>query len=92
MDYFTSFLDLMASCIPPVAGVMISDYWLLGRGRPENWKERRGIHWAGIISLVLGVLAALFLPFGLSTINGVVTSGLIYFIIMKLSGSAARAA
>ena len=92
MDYFTSFLDLMASCIPPVAGVMIADYWLLGRGKPENWKERKGIHWVGVGCLVLGVLAALFLPFGLSTINGVVVSGVAYFLIMKLAGKSAAAA
>ena len=92
MDYFTSFLDLMASCIPPVAGVMIADYWLLGRGKPENWKERKGIHWVGVGCLVLGVLAALFLPFGLSTINGVVVSGVAYFLIMKLAGKSAATA
>lgn len=87
MNYFTNFLDLMASCIPPVAGIMITDYWILMHGRPENWKERPGIHWVGIISLLIGVLAALFLPFGFSTINGILVSGILYFIIMKLTGS-----
>lgn len=36
MNYFTNFLDLMAGCIPPVAGVMITDYWILKRGKVEN--------------------------------------------------------
>ncbi|MCC8080317.1 MAG: cytosine permease [Oscillospiraceae bacterium] len=84
MDYFTNFLDLMASCIPPVSGVMIADYWLLKHGKAENWQERKGVHWVGVGCLVLGVLAALLLPFGLSTINGIVVSGVAYLLIMKL--------
>ena len=91
MNYFTNFLDLMASCIPPVAGVMITDYWLLKHGKVENWEERPGFHWSGIICLVCGVLAALFLPFGFSTINGILVSGILYFLTMKLtSGNASR--
>jgi cytosine permease len=89
MNYFTSFLDLMAACIPPVAGVMIADYWLLRKGRPENWTERPGVNWIGIVCLVLGVVAALFVPFGLSTINGVVVSCVTYFVLMKLVGKSA---
>lgn len=80
MDYFTDFLNLMASCIPPVAGVMISDYWLLKHGRPENWTEQPGIRLSGIISLICGMFAALFLTFGFSTINGIIVSGILYYL------------
>ncbi|RGU93620.1 cytosine permease [Clostridium sp. AF15-17LB] len=89
MNYFTNFLDLMASCIPPVAGVMITDYWLLKHGKVGNWEERPGFHWNGIICLVCGVLAALFLPFGFPTINGILVSGILYFLTMKLTSPAA---
>jgi len=85
MNYFTNFLDLMAGCIPPVAGVMITDYWILKRGKVENWEERPGFHWTGIVCLVCGVLAALFLPFGFATINGIVVSGVLYYAAMKLT-------
>lgn len=82
MSYFTNFLDLMARCIPPVAGVMIADYWILKKGKASAWHETKGVNWFGIISLVAGVLVAMFVPFGLSTVNGVVASMLIYWAIM----------
>lgn len=92
MDYFTNFLDLMASCIPPVAGVMISDYWILKKGKASAWRETKGVNWVGIVSLILGVLAALFLPFGIATVNGVITSMLAYWILTTVTGKNKAAA
>ena len=92
MDYFTNFLDLMASCIPPVAGVMISDYWILKKGKASAWRETKGVNWVGIVSLILGVLAALFLPFGIATVNGVITSMLVYWILTTVTGKNKAAA
>ncbi|MBR2835224.1 MAG: cytosine permease [Coriobacteriales bacterium] len=86
MDYFSTFLDLMASCIPPIAGVMIADYWILKKGKPENWHETKGVNWLGIISVALGVVAALFVPFGIPTINGVVVALVAYLILMSVAG------
>jgi Purine-cytosine permease and related proteins len=88
MDYFTNFLNLMASCIPPIAGVMIADYWILKHGNAEKWNETKGVNWFGMIALVIGVIAALKLPFGLATVNGVVVSLVMFLILMKVSGKA----
>lgn len=74
MDYFGTFLDLMASCIPPVAGVMIADYWVIHRGRPDAIEIASGVNWVAVASLLLGVGCALWVPFGIPTINGVVVS------------------
>lgn len=84
MDHFWTFLDTMAAAIPPVAGVMIADYWILRRGKKELWKETPGFNWFGIIALVAGACAALFLPFGQATINGVVTAMVLYLVFAKV--------
>ena len=83
MDYFASFLTIMAACIPPIAGVMIADYWIVKRGKPENWKEGKGINWFGVIALVAGVATAMLVPFGIATINGVIVSFLLYLALMR---------
>ena len=84
MNYFADFLNLMAACIPPIAGVMIADYWIIKRARKELWCEKPGVNWFGVLSLILGVAAALFVPFGIATINGVIVSLVAYVILAKL--------
>jgi cytosine permease len=37
---------------------MIADYWIVGKGKKENFKIKNGFHLPGIIAFVLGVLAA----------------------------------
>ena len=85
MDYFGAFLDLMASCIPPVAGVMIADYWVIRRGRPENLSVTDGVNWIAVLALVLGVACALWVPFGIPTINGIVVSFVAFIALTYLT-------
>ena len=91
MGYFGAFLDLMAACIPPVAGVMIADYWILKKGDPSAWKETPGVNWLGVVALVAGVAVALLLPVGISTINGVLTS-MVLFVVLSLAYQKVRPA
>lgn len=92
MDYFADFLNVMAAAIPPVAGVMIADYWVIKRGRPELWRESAGVNWLGVIALACGVAVGLFVPFGIATINGVVVSLVLYLVLMYATGRAKTAA
>ena len=92
MDYFADFLNVMAAAIPPVAGVMIADYWVIKRGRPELWRESAGVNWLGVVALACGVAVGLFVPFGIATINGVVVSLALYLVLMYAAGRAKTAA
>lgn len=83
MDYFQDFLNVMAAAIPPVAGVMIADYWILRKGKKEFWRETPGINWFGIGAMVLGAAVALFVPVGISTVNGVLVSLVAYVVLAK---------
>jgi len=55
---FQSFLSLLSALIPPLAGTMIADYWIVGKGQKENFKIRKGFHVPGIIAFFLGVIVA----------------------------------
>jgi cytosine permease len=37
---------------------MIADYWIVGKGRKENFSIKQGFHAPGMIAFFLGVLAA----------------------------------
>lgn len=58
LDAFQGFLSLMSALIPPLAGVIIASYWIIGKGKKENFRVRPGFSSAGVISFVVGALFA----------------------------------
>ena len=58
LNAFQSFLSLMSALIPPLAGVLIANYWIVCRGNRENFRQRDGFAGAGMIAFVVGALAA----------------------------------
>jgi cytosine permease len=55
---FQSFLSLLCAIIPPLAGTMIADYWIVGKGKRENFRIKEGFYVPGLIAFFLGVIAA----------------------------------
>ncbi|SHM90404.1 cytosine permease [Caldanaerovirga acetigignens] len=88
LNYFTSFLILLTAGIPPIAGSMIADYWIMKKGDKKLWEsEISEINWAGIISWALGFIAALFVKVGISAINGIVVAIISYLVLYGMSKS-----
>lgn len=88
MDRFQGFLSILTSFIPPVAGVIIAQYWIIGKGRKEEFQFCPGIRAAGMISFVAGAAAAYvtdnFVTFFIAPINGIVVSMVLYIVLSKL--------
>lgn len=81
-NYFNSFLNILAAFIPPVAGVVVMDYFVIHKGDPDRWEAVEGVNWTGIIAWVGGALFALAFPTLLvPTINGVVVACVLYLIL-----------
>ena len=81
-NYFNSFLNILAAFIPPVAGVVIMDYFVIQKGKPENWKATEGVNWAGIISWIGGSVFALAIPtLFVPTINGIIVACVLYVVL-----------
>lgn len=84
LGFFGSFLNLLAICIPPVAGCVIVDYWIINRGDVKQWKAKEGVHWIGLLSLVAGAgFALLFSGFFITPVNAIVVAGVVYFVLTK---------
>ena len=58
LNAFQGFLSLMSALIPPLAGVLIADYWIVRRGNRENFTRGKEISWPGLISFLVGALIA----------------------------------
>lgn len=89
-NYFNSFLNVLAAFIPPVAGVVIVDYFIISKADPEAWKPTAGANLAGILSWLVGSVVALAFPTVLvPTVNGIVVACILYLILFPLLGKKA---
>lgn len=83
-DALTAFITILGALVPPVAGVVLADYWIVGRGKASNWHPVRGVNWCGIIAWVAGSVVALFFSFFSAALDGIIVSCVVYFILYTL--------
>lgn len=90
MNQFQGFLSILTAFIPPVAGVIMADYWIIGKGKKENFKITEGFNWIGITAFAVGAAVAYCtgsvpsMIFFVGPINGIVVSMVLY-IVLKLA-------
>ena len=95
---FEAFLNLMSALLPPLAGVIIANYWIVGKGRRDAFKIHDGVFAPGLIAYLVGAfvacltggtfasfsfLAWLNVPFFVGPVNGIVVSLILYVILAK---------
>ncbi|MEH7012377.1 cytosine permease [Neobacillus niacini] len=98
LDKFIGFLVLLGIVIPPVVGVIIVDYFILKRSKAELDESRKNNElpkhsesWnpISIVAWIAGFAVGYFVTdIGVSSLNSLVASGVVYYIGMKLFGSA----
>jgi len=105
LDHFIGFLVLLGVAIPPVAGIMIVDYYLLRRDRAELLQARatgqlpvesERFNPMALLAWLLACASALLLPnIGIPALNSLAIGSLAYWVGMRLvawrrGGSVAR--
>ena len=58
LNAIQGFLSLLSAIVPALIGVLIADYWLIGKGKIENFKIRKRFYAPGMIAFVIGALIA----------------------------------
>ena len=99
LQHFVDFLLILGVAVPPVAGVLTVDYFLLKRDRAQLAMAHRtfslppSCEWinpVGILAWLTGFLASYGIAAGIPSLNSILASGLIYFTGMKLLAYRAR--
>lgn len=86
-----AFLNVLSAIMPPVAGVMIADYYVFGKAKPENWYRVKGINWIGILSWAIGSVVGLFFSFFSAGFDSILVATLAYIILNALLGKTSLA-
>ena len=82
-DYFEDFLYILGDALLPTMGVILADYWIVDKGKAENYKIYEGFNWIGIISWLCGYAVIKFIPYGVPFAQGIIVAGLLYVILAK---------
>lgn len=104
LNSLQGFLSLLSAIVPALMGVLIADYWVIGKGKVENFEIREGFYAPGVISFLAGALVAcmtggtfatipalsfLNIPFFIGPINGIIVALVVYVAIVKAAGKKA---
>lgn len=85
-DYFTLFLSTIGTIIPPIAGVVVADYYILNKEKylKRNYTDSN-IIWPAFLAWGIGILAGLFLNFGIAAVNSLVVAFLVHLLLSKFA-------
>ena len=96
LDHFIGFLVLLGVAIPPIAGIMMVDYYLLRRDRAELRRaestgslpvESERLNPVALVAWLLACASALLLPgVGIPALNALVVGSIAYGLGMALLG------
>ena len=80
LNYFLSFITILTIAITPIAGVLISDYFI-SKSYNENPKK---INWVGLASWASGVALMVVMSSPIKNILGIVMSAFVYYLLKKI--------
>ena len=83
-DHFEDFLYILGDALLPTMGVILADYWIIGRGKPENYRMPDGFNWIGIISWLCGYAVIKLIPYGVPFAQGIIIAAALYVILAKM--------
>ena len=83
-DHFEDFLYILGDALLPTMGVILADYWIVCKGKVENYVMPKGFNWAGIISWLCGYGVIKFIPYGVPFAQGIIVAAILYIILRKL--------
>lgn len=84
LDHFNDFINFLGYLFVPVAGAMTGDYWVIRRGKAENWGFGRGFNLAGILSFIVGAALAVKVPSDIAILYAYFASIVVYVVIYKV--------
>ncbi len=85
--HIESVLSILACVATPIGGIMLADYFIIGKGKPENWHAVKGFNWAGVIAWLLGAGIAYYLYI---EYMGIIIGMVVYLLLERFMPSPSR--
>ena len=82
--YFEEFLYILGDLMLPTMGVILADYWIIEKAKPENYKISEGFNWLGIVSWLVGYAVIKLVPYGIPFAQGIIAAGVLYVVLAKI--------
>ena len=87
LNHVESFLSFLSFLVCPIGGLMMADYWIVGKGKVKSWHIVPGFNWVGIITWAISAALAYAIKIEYS---GIVFAIIVYLIIEHFVPSASR--
>ena len=84
LNFFSSFMSLLSAIFPCLAGIMIADYWIIGKGKKESFGIVPGFNWIGFVSWLGGALTGLLFKAFSPAFTSIIVGMVLYLIFYKL--------
>lgn len=91
LGYFTSFLIILGVAFPPIAGIMVAEYYFVKTWRKQLTESAPGLPatqpaWvpATLVVWIASAVLGAVIPFGIASLNSLVLSLVLYVIAGKL--------
>ena len=89
-DFLNTYISILGAVVPPCMGVIICDYFVICKGKKENWSPVKGVNWAGIVAWICGALIGLLETLGVlhifsPALDAVIISFLVYWLVYSLT-------
>lgn len=78
LDYFLNFLLILTATIPPIAGVLISDFWLSKSFQKDNSKK---LNWMGFVAWATGLTFMLVMQDPIKNLLTIFISAILYWLL-----------
>ncbi|MFQ3636371.1 MAG: cytosine permease [Cyanobacteriota bacterium] len=83
-----AYLLLLGTLIPPIGGIIMTDFWLRHRGQfPSLDTALPAFNWAGVIAYIIAALVAYFTGtanIGIGPLNGIISAAILYALLIKV--------
>lgn len=86
-NYFTDWLGVLGIGVPPMAGVIIADYYILKKKNYRTEDESKLPSWNinALIAWAIACIVGFTVTIGIAAINSLITSMIVYIILMKIN-------
>lgn len=88
MTQLENFLYIIGLTSPPVAAIMMADYFII---RKQTYEEEEKWNWTAtwtmVVGFLLGYVTQYVVPFGMPLLQSFFVTGILYYIGMKVKGN-----